>query len=48
MWQHLIEGEAPDGFGFILKAQVHDVGYRSVTITCGLKAGGAIGPASKI
>ena len=25
MWQHLIEGAA-DGFGFILKAQVNDVG----------------------
>jgi|OM-RGC.v1.038625762 gamma-glutamyltranspeptidase / glutathione hydrolase len=45
MWQHLIEGAA-DGFGFILKAQVNDVGYQSVTISGGLKARGAIGPAS--
>ena len=38
MWQHLIEGEAPDGFGFVLKGQVNDVGYQSVTIPGSLKA----------
>ena len=47
MWQHLIEGAA-DGFGFILKAQVNDVGYQSVTISGGLKAGGAVVLASEI
>ena len=38
MWQHLIEGEAPDGFGFVLRGQVNDMGYQSVTIPGSLKA----------
>ena len=38
MWQHLIEGEAPDGFGFILKDNTNDLGYQSVTIPGSLKA----------
>ncbi len=38
MWEHLIEGEARDGFGFILKGRVNDVGYRSITTPGALKA----------
>lgn len=32
MWQDLIVGEADDGFGFILKGAVNDIGYQSITI----------------
>lgn len=38
MWEDLIEGEAPDGFGFILKGNVNDVGYQSITVPGSLKA----------
>jgi len=38
MWQHLIEGETRDGFGFVLKGRVNDVGYRSITTPGSLKA----------
>ncbi|MCC6468306.1 MAG: gamma-glutamyltransferase [Alphaproteobacteria bacterium] len=38
MWAHLIEGEARDGFGFILKGQVNDAGYQSITVPGSLKA----------
>jgi gamma-glutamyltranspeptidase/glutathione hydrolase len=38
MWEHLIEGEARDGFGFILKGYVNDVGYQSITVPGSLKA----------
>jgi gamma-glutamyltranspeptidase/glutathione hydrolase len=38
MWQDLIEGEARDGFGFILEGQVNDLGYRSITVPGSLKA----------
>ena len=31
MWEHLLEGEARDGFGFVLRGAVNDVGYQSVT-----------------
>ena len=31
MWEHLIEGEARDGFGFILRDNVNDLGYQSIT-----------------
>lgn len=31
MWSNLIEGETRDGFGFILKGRVNDLGYQSVT-----------------
>jgi gamma-glutamyltranspeptidase/glutathione hydrolase len=30
-WEHLIEGETRDGFGFILEGHVNDVGYQSIT-----------------
>ena len=38
MWEDLIEGEARDGFGFILKGFVNDVGYQSITVPGSLKA----------
>ena len=38
MWQHLIEGETRDGFGFILKGRVNDLGYQSITVPGSLKA----------
>ena len=38
MWQHLIEGETRDGFGFILKGHVNDMGYQSITVPGSLKA----------
>ena len=31
MWEHLLEGETRDGFGFVLKDNVNDLGYGSVT-----------------
>ena len=38
MWQDLIDGETRDGFGFILKGNVNDVGYQSITVPGSLKA----------
>lgn len=38
MWEDLIEGEARDGFGFILKGRVNDLGYQSITVPGSLKA----------
>jgi gamma-glutamyltranspeptidase/glutathione hydrolase len=38
MWEHLIEGETRDGFGFVLKGNVNDLGYQSVTVPGSLKA----------
>jgi gamma-glutamyltranspeptidase/glutathione hydrolase len=38
MWEHLIEGEARDGYGFILKGKVNDVGYQSACVPASLKA----------
>jgi gamma-glutamyltranspeptidase/glutathione hydrolase len=38
MWEHLIEGETRDGFGFILKGRVNDAGYQSITVPGSLKA----------
>jgi gamma-glutamyltranspeptidase/glutathione hydrolase len=32
MWEDLLEGETRDGFGFILRGRVNDVGYRSVAV----------------
>jgi gamma-glutamyltranspeptidase/glutathione hydrolase len=31
MWEKLIEGETRDGFGFVVKGAVNDVGYQSIT-----------------
>jgi gamma-glutamyltranspeptidase/glutathione hydrolase len=38
MWEHLIVGEAEDGFGFVLEGQVNELGYRSITTPMSLKA----------
>jgi len=38
MWQNLIEYEAEDGFGFILKGRVNEMGYQSITTPMSLKA----------
>jgi gamma-glutamyltranspeptidase/glutathione hydrolase len=37
-WAHLIEGETRDGFGFILKDRVNDIGYQSIAVPGSLKA----------
>ncbi len=31
MWSNLIEGETRDGFGFVLRDRVNDLGYQSIT-----------------
>lgn len=38
MWEHLIESEARDGYGFILQGKVNDVGYGSICVPASLKA----------
>ncbi len=38
MWGNLMEGEARDGFGFVLRGNVNDLGYGSVTTPGSLKA----------
>lgn len=38
MWESLIEGEARDGYGFILEGRVNDVGYQSICVPASLKA----------
>ncbi len=38
MWADLLEREAPDGFGFILKGRVNDVGYGSIAVPGSLLA----------
>ncbi len=38
MWAELIEAETEDGFGFILKGRVNDVGYGSITTPMSLQA----------
>ncbi len=38
MWEHLLIGEAQDGFGFALEGAVNDVGYQAVTAPGSLKA----------
>jgi gamma-glutamyltranspeptidase/glutathione hydrolase len=38
MWEPLVVGETPDGFGFILKDNVNDVGYQSIAVPGSLKA----------
>ena len=37
-WESILEGPAPDGFGFILAGKVNDVGYQAIT-TPGMVAG---------
>ena len=38
MWQHLIVRECDDGFGFVLKGEVNEVGYQCMTTPLTLKA----------
>ena len=38
MWEHLIVGEARDGFGFLLKDHVNELGYGSIGVPGSLKA----------
>ncbi|PZR84010.1 MAG: gamma-glutamyltransferase [Stutzerimonas stutzeri] len=38
MWEDLVEGEARDGYGFILKGRVNDIGYQSICVPASLKA----------
>jgi len=38
MWESLIEGEARDGYGFILRGNVNDIGYQSICVPASLKA----------
>ena len=38
MWADLIEGEARDGFGFVLKGRVNDIGYQSICVPAALRA----------
>ena len=37
MWADLIEAEARDGYGFILKGKVNDIGYGSICVPASLK-----------
>jgi gamma-glutamyltranspeptidase/glutathione hydrolase len=37
-WEHLIEGETLDGFGFILRGNVNDIGYEAITTPGSLMA----------
>ena len=38
MWESLIERESDDGFGFVLKGRVNEVGYTSMTTPLTIKA----------
>ncbi len=38
MWAHLVEGETRDGFGFVLKGNVNDLGYQAIATPGSLKA----------
>jgi len=38
MWEHLLLGETRDGFGFLLKGHVNDLGYQAVTTPGSLMA----------
>ncbi|MBM3645205.1 MAG: gamma-glutamyltransferase [Alphaproteobacteria bacterium] len=37
MWANLIEGEARDGYGFVLRGRVNDIGYRSICAPANLR-----------
>jgi len=37
MWEHLLEGEARDGFGFYVKGRVNDIGAQSVAVPATLR-----------
>ncbi|MEQ8398405.1 gamma-glutamyltransferase [Thalassobaculum sp.] len=38
MWADLVEGETRDGFGFVLKGRVNDLGYQSICVPASLQA----------
>ena len=38
MWEHLIVRECDDGFGFVLKGEVNEIGYQSMTTPLTIKA----------
>jgi gamma-glutamyltranspeptidase / glutathione hydrolase len=38
MWEHLIESEARDGYGFVLRGRVNDIGYQSICTPASLRA----------
>lgn len=38
MWEHLVVGEARDGYGFITEGNVNDIGYQSVCVPASLRA----------
>jgi gamma-glutamyltranspeptidase / glutathione hydrolase len=38
MWSNIVEGEARDGYGFVLKGRVNDIGYQSICVPASLKA----------
>jgi gamma-glutamyltranspeptidase / glutathione hydrolase len=38
MWESLIESEARDGYGFVLKGHVNDIGYQSICVPASLGA----------
>lgn len=40
MWLSLLEGESRDGFGFLLKGHVNELGYQSISVPGSLKAFG--------
>ncbi len=37
MWEHLLVGEAEDGFGFLLEGRVNEIGYGAITSPMTLK-----------
>jgi gamma-glutamyltranspeptidase/glutathione hydrolase len=37
MWNHLLERETPDGFGFVLKGYINDFGYKSIAVPGAVK-----------
>ncbi|HYB41713.1 MAG TPA: gamma-glutamyltransferase [Candidatus Methylomirabilis sp.] len=38
MWSDLIESEARDGYGFVLRGRVNDIGYQSICVPASLRA----------
>jgi gamma-glutamyltranspeptidase/glutathione hydrolase len=38
MWEHLLRGEAEDGFGFLLEGSVNEIGYQSIMTPMTLRA----------
>lgn len=38
MWESLIESEARDGYGFVLRGRVNDLGYQSICVPASLRA----------